>query len=142
MKETTFKGEISQFWSKPLKDLATKDGSVVTGPLPFAGSYKHYENIGELKAANDYPSDEEVVKFRNTQRKANERQKAMTAAVTAAGLIQPTPENDPQMRLSKMFDLFYSNIPAARRETDPDACKTEARELASKSLGIAWEDED
>lgn len=136
-------GEIRQYWGKPLTELKLKDGTTNTvAVLKFAGETEAYDNIAEVRAANDYPKDDEVVKFRNTQRKANERQRAMLATVTAAGLVQPTAENDPQLRLRKMRDLFLSNIPADVRESNPTAAEQQAREQASAALGIAWEDED
>jgi hypothetical protein len=143
MKTVTFKSPCHKFWGKPLSELALKEGIPAPKlPLEYSGSWQKYESIEEVRERNDYPSDEEVVKFRNAQKKANAKSKAQAAAVVAAGFIQPTTENDPQMRLEEMADLFYKNIPAALRDADPDAARAQARKSASDALQIAWADDD
>jgi hypothetical protein len=102
-------------------------GKAIT-PLKYETAYDAYEGISEVRAANDYPSDADVVKFLNAQRKANARQKAMQAAWDAAGLIKPTLENDEQLRLKSMFKIL---VAAGKSES-------EAKTLASATLGIEW----
>lgn len=103
-------------------------------PIPYSGNYSAYTDIAEVRAANDMPSDAEVLKFRNTERKTKARQAALTAALDAAGIVKPTEENDDQLRLKNMFKTLMSS----KRYTE-----AQARELAATTLGVAWdEDED
>jgi len=101
-------------------------------PVTFTFDYETYENISEVKAAKDEPSDSEVVKFRNAQRKANARAKALTAQLDAMGIKKPTIENDEQLRLEEMFKVLMSS----KKYTEEAA-----RELASSTLGIEWDDD-
>lgn len=119
MKSETFSTETNTAWTKPLDK-----------PVPYDVEYDAYETIDEVKSANDFPSDKEVIDFRNAQRKNNARQKAMNEALVAAGHVKPTTENDPQMRLKKMYQLFIDN----------KSTPAEARALASQALGIKWTD--
>lgn len=105
----------------------TAYGKSIT-PITYAGEYTAFDTIDELKAANEYPSAAEIVKFVNAQRKANARQKALNVALDAAGIIKPTLENDEQLRLREMFKILSA---AGKSET-------EARSIASVTLGIEW----
>lgn len=149
MKTITFKSSTKSYWGKPLSELKTKDGTPhnIT-ELEYSGSFQAYDNIDEVKAANDMPNDTEVVKFRNAQHKANERGKALLKAVTDAGLIQPSIENDDQLRLTKAFEVFYSNIlskaTAEQRKDEAfvENARLRARSKASEQLEIEWADDD
>ncbi len=91
MKTTTFKGTVESAYGKTLpKSVA------------FEGSFEAYETIAEVKAAKDEPTDEEIVDFRNAQRKANARSKSTTDALTAAGYEKPKAD-DPQVILANMI---------------------------------------
>ena len=76
--------------------------SSLPNPVSFEGSFEAYETIGEIRAAKDEPSDEEVINFRNAQRKANERSKATVAALELAGHKKPAAD-DPQVLLQNMI---------------------------------------
>lgn len=134
MKTLTVKGTTEKAHGKKLTDLMLKDGTQNTvGSLKFEGTYEAYENYAEVVAANDLPSNEDVVKFRNATRKINARSKALTTALDNAGIVKPTLENDDQLKLQTMFDVFMS-IKGTTKE--------EAREKASAALGIEWDDEE
>lgn len=107
----------------------TAYGTKLETPIAYEFSYQAYSNIDEVKAANDLLTDEEVVKVRNTERLSNARQKALQAALDAAGIVKPTIENDDQLRLREMFKVLM----ASKRYTE-DA----ARELAANTLGLSW----
>jgi len=103
-------------------------------PLKYGGDYQAFENIGEVRAQNSYPSDKDVVKFLNAKAKAKARAAAMTAALEAIGIVKPTLENDDQMKLREFVKVLLSS----KKYTEEDA-----RTLAATTLGIAWEgDED
>lgn len=98
-------------------------------PIKYEGSFVSFEDIAEVRTANEYPSDAEVVKFVNAQRKANSRQKALNTALDAAGIIKPNLENDEQLRLKEMFKVL---------KADGKKSDEEARSIASTVLGIQW----
>jgi hypothetical protein len=108
-------------------------GNKLDSPLSYEGNYNAFENIGEVRASNAYPSDGEVVKFLNAKSKAKARAAAMTAALDAIGIVKPTLENDEQLRLKEMFKVLMSS-----KKYTEDAART----LASDTLGIEWDDED
>jgi hypothetical protein len=109
-------------------------GKTLATEIPYEGSFTAYENINEVRSANDMPSDATVIKWRNQERKSKARQASLTAALDAAGIVKPTIENDEQLRLRDMFKVLMSS-----KKYTEDA----ARELAATTLGLTWdEDED
>jgi len=118
MKTEQFTGTMENAYSKPLQT-----------PIDFAGEYEAFEKYAEIPA-NELPKEQEIVDFLNNKRKANARQKAMQIALDAAGIVRPTLENDEQLRLKKMYDIFIAN-----KQTHE-----EARALAASSLGLVWAD--
>src|SRR3990172_10201992 len=70
-------------------------GVALPTTIKFAGAFDAYETYEEADEANDLPSRDEQLTFVNNKRKANARQKAMNAALDAAGIKKPTLE-DPQ----------------------------------------------
>lgn len=96
MKQETFDGTISSAWGTPVKPA-----------LSFQGTFQAYESAEEIRKANDWPSDDEVLKMRNTERKANARQQAMVAALETAGYKKPTLE-DESVRVREMVKIFVA----------------------------------
>jgi hypothetical protein len=130
MKKLTVKGKTEQAYGKKLTDLLLKDGTQNTvSSLNFEGVYDAYETYQEIADANDLPSNDEILKFRNATRKTNERSKALKLALDNAGIVEPTLENDDQVKLKTMYDVFMS-----MKGTTPE----EAREKASAAIGIEW----
>jgi hypothetical protein len=107
----------------------TAYGEKLAKAITYDYKWTAYQSIDEVRAANDLLTDDEIVKVRNTERLSNARQKALQAALDAAGIVKPTIENDEQLRLREMFKVLM----ASKKYTE-DA----ARELASNTLGIAW----
>jgi hypothetical protein len=110
----------------------TAYGQKLTTPITYSYKWVNYQTIAEVDAAQDRLSDEETIKVRNTERQSNARQKALTAALDAAGIVKPTLENDEQLRLREMFKVLMSG----KKYTEE-----QARDLASKTLGIEWASE-
>lgn len=107
----------------------TAYGKKLDSSISYDYTWTSYENIEEVKAANDLLTDDEIVKVRNTERQNNARQKALQAALDAAGIVKPTIENDEQLRLRDMFKVLMSS----KRYTED-----QARELAATTLGLSW----
>ena len=83
MKNTTFSSKADTAYGKP-----------VNPPVPYSGSFDAYENVGEIRSANDWPSDDEILALRNSERKAKAISKARVDALDAAGYKKPE-ANDP-----------------------------------------------
>lgn len=119
MKATKFSGVIENAYGKKLET-----------PITFDAEYDAYENHDEVVAEKDELKPQEVVDFRNAQKKANARQKAMQVALDAANIVKPTLENDEQLRLRKMYDIFIAN----------GSAHDEARKNAAAALNLKWSD--
>jgi len=90
MKTETFKGEVSSAY-----------GETLPSPIAFSGTYEAFESYQDVQAANELPSNDEIVSFVNAKRKANARAKATTAALEAAGISKPDP-NSPEVLKANM----------------------------------------
>ena len=97
MKNETFKGTIESAYGSP---LAT--------PVVFNGTFSAYENFDEMVQAQDLPSRDEQLALINNKRKANARQKAMQAALDAAGINKPTLD-DPQVQLKTIIKALVAS---------------------------------
>jgi hypothetical protein len=118
MTKEKFSGTIENYYGKP---LATA--------LSYEAETDNFDGIDEVKSANEFPKDSEIVTFVNAKRKAVIRQRAMQAAVDAAGIVKPTLENDGQLRLKNVFKILVAG-------GTPEA---EARDIASTATGVSWE---
>jgi hypothetical protein len=117
MKTETFNGTMENAYGKTLPE-----------PVKFSGSFDSLETIDEVRSANEYPDDKEVVAWANAKRKASARQKAMNAALEAAGITKPTLE-DPQVQLATIIKALR----ASGRSED------EAIALAETALGVKYQ---
>jgi len=104
-------------------------GQALPTPINYSFDWEEFSTPEEVRAANEWPADKDVVKYVNVDRKANARQKALQAALDAAGIIKPTLENDEQLRLREMFKVLMSS----KRYTEEAA-----REMAANTLGLTW----
>lgn len=103
-------------------------GSKLPQALSYAGSFEAYENSSEVRAANDMPSDDEVVSFRNTQRRNNKRQALMTDALEAAAkawtgtgtnpYVKPTLETSEDLRFKVIYDALIAAGKSAEEATN------------------------
>lgn len=107
----------------------TAYGKKLESPIDYTYTFDVYADGAELQAAKDELTLDEQVKVRNTERQSNARQKALAAALDAAGIVKPTIENDEQLRLRDMFKVLMSS----KRYTEEAA-----RELAATTLGLTW----
>jgi hypothetical protein len=119
MKRVKFEGTIENAYGKS-----------VSPALNFEGFYDAFENPEECRNRGEWPKDSEVLDWRNSQRKANERQKSMTAALTAAGYEKPTLESDVQLQLKSLIKTYM----AAKKTFE------EAKAIAESTLGATLEE--
>jgi hypothetical protein len=83
-------------------------GSTLPSAVKFEGTYDKYANYEEAVAAQDLPSRDEQLALINNKRKANARQKAMQAALDAAGISKPTLD-DPQVQLKTIIKALVAS---------------------------------
>lgn len=98
MKTETLKGTIESAY-----------GNKLASALTYTGTFEVYENIGEVQSANDMPSHDEVISFRNTQRRNNARQKFMQEALDKAGIVKPTLETSVDLRVKNIVDSLVAS---------------------------------
>ena len=91
MKQETFKGSVGSAYGEKLPK-----------EIEFSYSVNQFENYNELTQQSAVPSNQDIVDFVNTRNKNNERAKAMTAALEAAGYSKPDP-NDPIVAANTMI---------------------------------------
>lgn len=116
-------------------EAKTAYGKQLATPISYDYKWTIYEDGSALVAAKDELTIDEQVKVRNTERQNNARQKALAAALDAAGIVKPTAENDPQVGLRDMFRTLQTakTLDGSRKYTDE-----KAREVASAMLGVEW----
>lgn len=150
MHNEKFEGTVKNFWNKKLTELKFKDGSANTvAELKFEGVFeafgpdkgddegtKNYTEADwdaayqEMKEKNELPTVKEQVAVLNNRRKAATRQKLNKDTVVGHGLIEPTIENDPQLRLRDMYKLLRAG----------GMDHEEARTTAASNLKTQWAD--
>lgn len=88
---------------------STAYGKKLETDITYDYKWSDYPADGaELIAAKDELTIAEQVKVRNTERQNNARQKALKAALDAAGIVKPTAENDPQIGLRDMVKTMMT----------------------------------
>ncbi len=101
--------------------VASAYGETLTKPVSFSGSFDAYETVDEIRAANDWPSDDDVIGFVNAKRKAAKRAAATTEALQAAGIEKPDP-NTPENRRKRMIaDFVAMKVPVEIATQQVDA---------------------
>ena len=91
-------------------------GKQLTTEVKYAGEFEAFESIDEVKTKGEFPKDSEILSFVNTKRKNNERQKAMTAALTAAGIEKPDPNNPDVVAENTSKGLDKLDMPEDQKE--------------------------
>lgn len=121
MKKIKFTSNTDSAYGRPI-------GKTIT----YEGEFDAYENATEVRTANDMPSDDEVVTYRNGQRKAAANQARRLEVFNEMGIQKPTLENDVLLQLT----TIYKTLVAAKKTP------AEARQLAMTTLNVeAWPEE-
>lgn len=97
--------------------------------IDFEGTYEHIMENAAIPA-KEVPTDEEILAFVNRKRLANARQKAMQAALDAAGVKKPDLKTDVQLQLETLIKVYV----AAGKSPE------EAQAIAESTLGAKLED--
>jgi|SRR5688500_1099604 len=97
MKNETFKGTIENAY-----------GLTLPTAVKFEGSYESVENFAEIPE-KEKPSQDDIVDYVNAKRKANARQKSMNEALTAAGIVKPTLENNTDLQVKTMVKALTAS---------------------------------
>ena len=117
MKTKIVKGTIESAYKKP-----------VSPALNYSGETQIYVDVAEVKAANAWPNDKQVVKLVNRMEVAKKRAELIKATLDAAGYKAPTLEDDAEAIRATAKVLM------ARKKA---ATQAEAEAMAREILGIA-----
>lgn len=131
MTTETLTGKIETVFGKKLEDLGL-------AALDYSGDIELFDTKAEVVEKNEMPNDDEIVAFRNTQRRNNKRQALMAAAIEAAakawtGKAEDNPFVKPTLATSS--DLRYKAIYDALRADKKS--HEEADRIAKTALGLA-----
>lgn len=99
-------------------------GKTFDKPLQYGGEYEVYESPDEIRQRNDWPSDDDVLEYRNTQRKLAARNKALNQALDDAGIEKQTINNSESLRLAGMVRILM-----AAGDSEEEATATAKRTL-------------
>lgn len=123
----TVKGTIENHAGRKLSDLKFKPGFTPVAEVKYSDTYEEYTDYAQVPK-DEQLTEEDKLKTVNDARKANARQKAMQAALDAAGVIKPTMEDDDEMKITSIV----KGLVASKKYNEVDA-----RILAKQMLGIA-----
>lgn len=135
MKIEKVSGKATAAYGKGFDALKYDDGKT---PLPkgtilkFVGTYTKYESAEELRNAGQWPNEKKVLDWYNAAARNNARAKAQQDAFDASGIVKPTRDNDPMIRLKEMVKIL---VAAGQAEA-------EARTNAAAMLNINLDEID
>jgi hypothetical protein len=113
MKNETFDGKIESAYGYPLSKLKIllADGTTETAPavLPYDGTISKFENMDEVRSANEVPKDSELVAMINAKNLAKAVAAARQKALDDYGVQKPTLKDDDQLRLKKFYELLIAS---------------------------------
>lgn len=104
-------------------------GQTLKAGIDYSGTYEAFQTVDEVRSAGEWPSDKEIVKFVNTKRVANARQKAMQSALDAAGIKKPVADASAEGLQVALRQLIKTFVATGKTEQ-------EATALAEGSLGV------
>lgn len=99
-------------------EAASGRGKTFDTPLQYGGEFSTYETPDEIRQANDWPNDKEILEYRNTQRKLAARNKALNAALDEAGIEKPSITNSESLRLAGMVKILVASGMSQEEATD------------------------
>lgn len=110
-------------------EIKTFDGNPISPALTYSGKVKQYAAdapgvIEAMKAAGDYPKEEDLITFANARLKAKSRAKVIAAALEEAGYSKPEAGSN---------ESFYRNM--VKTLTDAGKSDEQAALLAEQVLG-------
>lgn len=83
--------------------VATAFGETLPKAIEYTFSYVALENVEQVRQAEEFPTDEDIVEYVNNKRKANARQKALLDALEAAGYKKPSSAMSPWDKMVKLL---------------------------------------
>jgi len=108
----------------------TAYGETLATPIPYTFTFDVFENMSETKPL----TDKETLKVRNAEELAKKRGAALALALTNAGIVKPTAEDDPMIayrNFLKDLRLLKDRATGERKYTED-----EAREKAAEMAGV------
>jgi hypothetical protein len=132
VKVVEFKGEIANAYGRELSSYKNANGEALPVSVPYATSYEKLLDAASVREVGEWPSEAACVKLANAKRKGKARAAANAATLESLGVVKPTNENDPQLRLKNMAEIFKAN----------GESEESARKLAATALNLKWADAD
>jgi len=119
MHTETVSGTISKAFGNDINpSLAFKTTYEAYGPDKQNYTSADWESaIAEIKAANEFPSNQEIVDFVNNKAKANARQKEMQVVLDAAGYKKPVVD-DSAAGIIVAAKQMYKTLLATKRSPE------------------------
>lgn len=102
-------------------------GKVLPTPIKYEGEFEELVKGDEIPAKEN-PDADELLDYVNNKRKANARQKAMAAALQAAGIVKPEVGEDMEFTFKQMVKILLA--------TGKD--EATARQMANANLGTSY----
>lgn len=99
MKTVEFAGKINTFQGQTIP------------PVDFNGKFEAFETFDEVKAANEVPTNDEIVNIVNAKRKASEVTSTRNAALEAAGFA---PDKTETAKLRMIADAMKLGLNEAQ----------------------------
>ena len=90
-------------------------GTKLATSLKYETVADQFENVAEVKAANEWPKDDTVVTMVNARKVAAKRQEAIKATLDAAGIVAPTLE-DISVAIRETAKILLAQKKAATQE--------------------------
>ncbi len=126
MKTTAFDGKIENAYGRSLEQNKFSEGSTPVKVINYKTTFDELESLAEVPE-DEKPNDKDILALVNNTRKANARQKAIQDALTNAGVIKPTLEDDVELQIAGMV----KSLVASKKYNEE-----QARQLAKQMLGV------
>ncbi len=126
MKTTKFDGTIESAYGRKLEQNKFEEGKSPVSSIKYSSAFEEVENLAEVPE-DEKPNDKDLLALVNNTRKANARQKAIQDALTSAGVIKPTLEDDVELQIAGMV----KSLVASKKYNEE-----QARQLAKQMLGV------
>lgn len=105
-------------------------GKALPSPIKYSASYEKLLSYDAIPA-KELPDHDDILDVVNNARKANARQKAMQAALDAAGIVKPTLETSVDLQVSNIVKslLAAKNADGSSKYLSKDVAEATARAI-------------
>lgn len=122
MKTETVSGTVASAFGRP---LSTYNKSLTT--LKFSGPYEIFETPDEVRKAEKWPTDEDIVKMLNAEQKATARTKYTNEKIKEAGIEKPAADDPVVVHAGMVKQLMLGK-------------KTREQAVQMATLNLGWDE--